>query len=308
MKRVIDPLEMMGARIEPCGHRRDGLPLTIHGGRNLRGIDYALPVASAQVKTAILLSGLHAEGETRVREPLQSRNHTEIALQRFGAPVRLEDESTIVAGGAPLEPVNLRIPGDISSAAFFIVGAAIMPGSELRVEDVGLNPTRIGFIRVLQSMGADVVVEEENTAQGQERLGTVRVRGSDLHGIEIPADLVPNLIDEIPALGVAAARAEGETILRGASELRHKESNRLDAIINGLREMGADVEPLPDGLSIRGGRPLRAANLNSNGDHRMAMAWAVASLVAEGECEIAERKCVSVSYPGFWSDVERLAS
>jgi 3-phosphoshikimate 1-carboxyvinyltransferase len=300
----------MGARFETHepNHR---LPLTIHGGRALHGIDYELAVPSAQVKTAVLLAGLHADGETRVREPFQSRNHTELALLRFGAPVRLEERSVAIRGGIPLEPVRLRIPGDISSAAFFITAAAIMPGSELTVHDVGLNSTRMGFIRVLQSMGAQVTYEEEfgQDDLGTEPSGTVRVRGSELTGTEVPADLVPTFIDEIPVLAVAATRARGETIFRGASELRYKESNRLEAVITGLRSLGADVEPLPDGLAIRGGRPLVAAHLKSDGDHRMAMAWAIASLVvADGDCKITGRDCVSISYPGFWEDLERLAS
>jgi 3-phosphoshikimate 1-carboxyvinyltransferase len=309
MRRVIDPLERMGARIEtqdPKGR----LPLIIRGGRDLHGIGYEPPVPSAQVKSAILFAGLHADGETRVREPLQSRNHTELALLRFGAPVQLEQNTVSIHGGIALEPVQLRIPGDISSAAFFITAAAVIPGSELTVQDVGLNPTRIGFIRVLQAMGAQSSCEDlpGDQVPGTEPSGTVRVRGSELTGTVVPAHLVPTLIDEIPVLAVAAARAQGETIFRGIAELRYKESNRLDAVITGLRALGAEVETFPDGLGIRGRRLLAAAHLQSHGDHRMAMTWAIASLLCEGNCEIRGRDCVSVSYPGFWEDLERLSS
>ncbi len=312
MRRVMDPLSRMGAHIEALQPDADRLPLLIHGGRSLKGIDYELPVPSAQVKTAVLLAGLHAEGQTRVRESLATRNHTEIALLRFGVPLRLESDGAAVHGGTKLEPVNYRIPGDLSSAAFFIVAAAVLPGSDLVVHHVGLNPTRTGLLHALISMGARIDIEPSSPANpGDEVVGTIHVTGSELSGTKIPSEMVPTLIDEIPILAVAAALAQGETVIRGASELRHKESDRLRAIATGLETLGVDVETWPDGLLIkggRGGRPLRNGRLTSHGDHRMAMAWAVASLAADGPCTVTDRDCVAVSYPGFWEDLDRLAS
>jgi 3-phosphoshikimate 1-carboxyvinyltransferase len=311
MKRVIAPLEMMGARIETEDPDKERMPLSIRGGRKLQGIDYALPVASAQVKTAILLAGIHAEGETRVREPLASRDHTELALVRYGAAVQLNDRSTSVRGGHSLEPVDSRLPGDVSSAAFFICTAAAIPGSELVVETVGLNPTRTGFLEVLRAMGARLTIEEdtnERESAENEPEGSIRVLGSELSGTEVSAEIVPTLIDEIPILAVAAALAKGETIFRGVAELRHKESDRLETIANGLRALGTEVETLPNDLRIRGGQPLKAASLESRGDHRMAMAWAMASLASDGDCEISGRDRVTVSYPGFWDDLDRLVA
>ncbi len=310
MRRVIEPLGRMGAHIETYS-AKDSLPLSIHGDtKRLQGIEYQPPVASAQIKTAILLAGLHAEGETLVHEPLASRNHTELALLRFGVPVEVRGTSVALRGGAPLEPTNYRLPGDISSAAFFITAAAALPGSELSVHHVGLNETRAGFLKVLQSMGAQITVEEIDETQqtGDEKVGTVRVRGSELTGTQISAEQVPALIDEVPILSIAAVLAQGETTIRGASELRLKESDRLQVIAQGLRAMGAEVEELPDGLRIGGGRRLEPARLESCGDHRMAMAWAIASLAQGGECEIVGKNCVGISYPGFWKELARLTS
>lgn len=311
MRRVIEPLELMGAKIDTFDPDKNQLPLMIHGVRNIRGIDYRLPVASAQVKTAILLAGLHAEGTTRVREPSPSRNHTELALVRFGVPVELDGTSVTVRGWSRMEPLHYRVPGDISSAAFFITAAAAFPGSELVVHDVGLNPTRTGFLKVLQTMGARIVIEEQPRTHDEadlERRGSVRIKGSALHGTHVAADLVPSLIDEIPIIAVAAALADGETTIRGASELRFKESDRLRVIASGLTTLGAEVETLTDGLRIVGGRPLKRSRLDSQADHRMAMAWAIASLAADGECEILGQDSVVVSYPGFWDELKRLVS
>ncbi len=302
MRRVIDPLEQMGARIESTDEGR--APLHIRGGRSLKGILYRCPVASAQVKTAVLLAGLHAEGDTRVQEPLPSRNHTELALMRFGVPVSIDEDGVRITGGSELQSTRMRIPGDISSAAFFIVGAAVFPGSNLLVADVGLNPTRTAFIEVLQSMGARVTIEEEQEQDG-EVIGTVRVEGAELAGVEVPAERVPGLIDEIPALAVAASFAHGETIIRGASELRVKESDRIHALATGLRALNVEVEELPDGLRIRGGRPMRAASLDSFGDHRIAMAWGVASLGVDGACQIKGKSAASVSFPEFWETLDQ---
>ncbi len=309
MRRVMDPLSRMGAQIEAVQSDADRLPLLIRGGRTLKGIDYELPVPSAQVKTAVLLAGLHAEGRTQVREGWATRNHTEIALLRFGVPLRHENDGVAVHGGTPLEPVSYRIPGDASSAAFFIVAAAALPGSDLVVHRMGLNPTRTGFLHALKSMGARIDIEPSSPGNpGDEVVGTVHVTGSKLSGTEIQAEMVPTLIDEIPILAVAAALAHGKTVFRGVSELRHKESDRLATIASGLETLGVDVETWPDGLLIRGGCPFRNGRLTSHGDHRMAMAWAVASLAADGPCTVTDRDCVAVSYPGFWEDLDRLAS
>jgi 3-phosphoshikimate 1-carboxyvinyltransferase len=301
MRRVIEPLGRMGAVIESS---EDGTaPLLIRGGRKLNGIHYRLPVASAQVKTAILLAGLHASGETVVEEPLASRNHTELALMGFGASVDLRNGCVRIIGGDPLGSAHIRVPGDISSAAFFVVGATILPGSHLVLLEVGLNPTRTAFLDVLRSMGASITVEEEHDFE-TERTGAIRVESAALTGVEVPAEIVPGLIDEIPALAVAAAFAEGETTIRGAAELRVKESDRILALATGLRELGVDVEELPDGLRIRGGGPMRPARLDGFGDHRIAMAWGIASLAVEG-CEIQGKEIADISYPGFWETLDR---
>jgi len=305
MARVIEPLQRMGARIESAP---GGLaPLTVRGGQRLVGRDLDLPLSSAQVKTAVILAGLHADGASRVREPLPSRNHTELVLRDFGLTLANRDGWIEVPARAPLAATRLTLPGDPSSAAFFIVGAVILPGSDLRVEDVGLNPTRTGLLDVLRSMGAAVEVEPA-APWGAEPVGSLRVRGSELRGVEVPPESIPSLIDEVPILAVAAAFASGETLIRGASELRVKESDRLSAVAGGLRAMGIEVSELPDGLAIRGGRPRRPAKLSSHGDHRLAMAWAVAALAAGEPCEIEGAEAAGVSYPGFYRDLDRLAA
>jgi 3-phosphoshikimate 1-carboxyvinyltransferase len=300
-ERVVLPLTRMGASIET---RNGHLPMTIAGSRKLRAIDYELPVPSAQVKTAVLLAGLYADGTTRVKESLPSRNHTELALAAFGASPIIRPGEIEVRGSASLSSGRHRIPGDFSSAAFFIGAAAILPGSELLVENVGLNPTRAAFLEALREMGADIEIEP---AEGVgEPSGRLMVRGRELRGVRISREMVPALIDELPILAVAAAFASGVTRVEGASELRVKESDRLSAIIEGLSALGADVAELEDGFEIRGGRPLRAARLRSFGDHRMVMAWAVAGLGVDGECEIDHLDQVKISYPGFWQTLGRL--
>jgi 3-phosphoshikimate 1-carboxyvinyltransferase len=301
MRRVIEPLGRMGAVIESS---EDGTaPLIIRGGRKLKGIHYRLPVASAQVKTAILLAGLHASGETVVEEPHGSRNHTELALLRFGASVDVHNGCVRITGGDPLGSAHIRLPGDISSAAFFVVGATILPGSHLVIHEVGLNPTRSAFLDVLRSMGASITVEEEHDS-ATEKTGTIRVEGATLAGVDVPPEIVPGLIDEIPALAVAAAFAEGATTIRGAAELRVKESDRILALATGLRALGVDVEELPDGLRITGGGTMRPASLDGFGDHRIAMAWGIASLAVEG-CQIQGKEVADISYPGFWETLDR---
>ena len=310
--RVVTPLEAMGAVFETTGGK---LPVTIRGGQDLHGIDYQLPVPSAQVKTAILLAGLYASGTTRVRETLPSRNHTEIALRGFGVELQQEDGSVAVSGGSGLTAGHFRVPGDFSSAAFFIAAAACMPGSDLVVENVSVNPTRTGLLEVLADMGASIEVEPDapdrpdrpdTIVADREPIGTIRVRGRTLHGTSVPPERLPNLIDEIPILAVAATQAEGSTTVDGASELRVKESDRLAAIVSGLRALGANVDERESGFTVHGGQTLGPASLRSHGDHRMVMAWAIASLLAAGDCTIDHLDQVKISYPGFWETLDRL--
>jgi len=295
MRRVITPLTQMGARLTAEGDR-DTLPLVIDGGP-LQGCRYEMPHASAQVKSALLLAGLFASGKTTVVEPAPSRDHTERMLEYFQVrPIRQDNEITIY-GGQTLESRDFKVPGDISSAAFWLVAAAAMPGSRLLIDDVGLNPTRTGVLDVLVRMGARLreVVE---TDEGEPH-GVVEIAGSPLNGTVIEGAEIANVIDEIPAIAVAAALANGKTIIRGASELRVKETDRIDAIAKNLRAMGVEVTEFADGMEITGGAKLRGARLPSFGDHRIAMAFAVAGLFASGETIIKDVECVATSYPTF---------
>ncbi|HEY6547290.1 MAG TPA: 3-phosphoshikimate 1-carboxyvinyltransferase, partial [Vicinamibacteria bacterium] len=301
VERVAGPLRLLGARAEAT----DGKPpLVIEGGR-LRGIRYDQKVASAQVKTAVLLAGLQAEGRTTVSEPELSRDHTERLLPAFGVPVVREGLAVSVDGGAVLHAPSapLEVPGDASSAAFLLVAALVLEDSEVQVENVLLNPTRTAFIRVLREMGASIDVELTRTEP--EPVGTVTARSSALHGIEVAPELVPSLIDEVPILAVAAARAEGTFRLTGAAELRVKESDRLAALAEGLGRLGAAVEELPDGLVIQGGRRLRGAEVRAHDDHRIAMSLAVAALTAAGVTRIEGAECASVSFPEFYGFLAR---
>ena len=295
MGRVIEPLTRMGARIDATA---DGTPpLTIHGGARLRGIDYESPVASAQVKSALLLAGLYAEGRTCVHEPAGSRDHTERMLAGFGYPVERAERCACLEGGGRLKARFVDVPGDISSAAFFLVGASIAPGSDLVLEHVGWNPTRTGVIEVLRAMGADIEVLAEREAGG-EPVADLRVRAAELHGIEIPPAVVPRAIDEFPALFVAAACARGRTVLTDAAELRVKESDRIQVMAEGLQALGVHATPTADGMVIEGGTP-GAASVNSHGDHRIAMSFAVAALRASGMIRITDCANVNTSFPGF---------
>ncbi len=294
MRRVIEPLEAMGARIESdagCA------PLRIRGGQALRGIDYRLPVASAQIKSALLLAGLYAHGETHVREPHPTRDYSERMLAAFGASCAFVPGEAALLGGFPLQARDVVVPADFSSAAFFIVAASVVPGSELVLRKVGMNPRRTGLLHVLRAMGADVV-EENPDQQGGEPVCDLRVRHAPLHGIEVPVQHVPDMIDEFPALFVAAACAEGATVVRGAAELRVKESDRIATMSAGLRALGIAVDETPDGATIHGGS-LRGGAVESHGDHRIAMAFAVAAQVAEGEVRIGDVANVATSFPGF---------
>lgn len=303
MERVAAPLRSMGATVMTRGN---GLaPLVILGGA-LRPIRYRLPVASAQVKSAALLAGLFAEGVTVVEEPAPSRDHTERMLAAMGADVRREGNVISVSGmSGGLAPLDLTVPADVSAAAFWMVAAACAPDAEVRLPAVGVNPTRTGIIEALQAMGACVEVGEERLVGG-EPVADVVVRSSELHGATFGGDLIPRLQDEAPALAVAAVFARGRTELRDAAELRVKESDRISALAAGLRAMGAHIEELPDGFVIEGTGRLRGATVDSRGDHRLAMAFAIAGLLAEGETEIDGAECVAVSYPRFWEDIDRL--
>lgn len=296
MRRVIDPLVRMGARIEDAG---DGTaPLTVRGGQALHGIHYDMPVASAQVKSSLLLAGLYADGITSVTEPAPTRDHTERMLEGFGCPVERRGTDTVaVRGGARLRATSVSVPADISSAAFFLVAASIAPGSELLLEGVGVNPTRTGVIDILRLMGGQIEVENRRESGG-EPVADLRVRHAPLHGCEIPEALVPLAIDEFPALFIAAACAEGRTVLRGAAELRVKESDRIGVMADGLRALGIDARPTDDGMLIEGGA-LRGGYVDSHGDHRIAMAFAVAALRASGGVVIDDCANVDTSFPGF---------
>jgi 3-phosphoshikimate 1-carboxyvinyltransferase len=296
MRRVTEPLARMGARIETT--ETGSAPLRIHGGQRLTGIDYPLPVASAQIKSCLLLAGLYAEGDTRVTEPAPTRDHTERMLEGFGYPLRREGERTVMlAGGGRLAGTEIDVPADLSSAAFFLVGASIAPGSDLVMEHVGLNPTRTGAIEILRRMGADIEILNARLAGG-EPVADLRVRHAPLRGIRIPEALVPLAIDEFPALFVAAACAEGVTVLTGAEELRVKESDRIQVMADGLNALGIAAEPTPDGIVIQGGA-LSGGTVNSHGDHRIAMSFAMAALRAAGPITIQDCANVNTSFPGF---------
>jgi 3-phosphoshikimate 1-carboxyvinyltransferase len=294
VERVAAPLRAMGAGAEA----RDGRPPLTLDGRALQPITWDLPVASAQVKTAVLLAGLDATGVTTVREPARSRDHTERLLPAFGVPVERSGLSVSVRGPARLEAASMAVPGDVSSAAFLIVAALILPDSEVRIDGVSLNPGRMGFVDVLRAMGASIEITTEISEP--EPVGSIVARSSRLCGIEVPGDAVPGLIDEIPALAVAAAHAEGRFTVSGAAELRVKESDRIAALAEGLGRLGATVEERPDGLVIPGGSPLRGAAVRAHEDHRIAMALAVAGLAAAGTTSIEGAECASVSFPEFY--------
>jgi len=294
MRRVTDPLALMGAHIDT----HDGLPpLHVHGGQPLQGVRYELPVASAQVKSALLLAGLYAAGETEVVEPHPTRDYTERMLAAFGWPIAFAPGRAKVEGGHALQATHVEVPADFSSAAFFLVAASIVPGSELRLPAVGLNPRRTGLLQALRLMGADITVENEREAGG-EPVGDLVARHAPLHGVELPEALVSDMIDEFPVLFIAAAVASGTTVVRGAAELRVKESDRIATMASGLRTLGAAVEETPDGAVIHGGR-LGGGTVESHLDHRIAMSFAVAGLVATEPVRIHDCGHVATSFPGF---------
>ena len=302
MKRVTDPLRSMGAMIDTT--EQGTAPLRIHGGSALRGIHYDMPVASAQVKSCLLLAGLYAEGGTSVREPAPTRDHTERMLMGFGYPVARDGQLVSIESGGKLTACDIDVPSDISSAAFFMVGAAIAEGADVLLRHVGINPTRTGVIDILKLMGADIEIRNPRKAGG-EPVADLRIRSSRLKGIEIPEALVPLAIDEFPVLFVAAACADGETRLTGAEELRVKESDRIQVMADGLRALGVDATPTPDGMVVRGG-PMTGGDVESRGDHRIAMAFSIAGLRAKGPITIRDCANVNTSFPTFVELARRL--
>lgn len=307
MGRIIEPLRRMGADIESLQHN-DCAPLFINRSKlsALKGIHYNSPVASAQVKSCILLAGLYAEGETTVTEPFLSRDHTERMLKEFGAAIHANGNTVTITPNPHLTGRSIPVPGDISSAAYFIAAGLIVPNSELVIKNVGINPTRDGILHVCRRSGADI--RYENVSQiGGEPVADIIVRHSDLHGIEIGGSIIPTLIDEIPILAVLACFAKGRTVIRDASELKVKESNRIDVMVENLSKMGADIIATEDGMLIQGGKPLHGAVIDSKSDHRIAMSFAIAGLMAEGETEIHNAQCVDISYPEFYEDLKRIS-
>lgn len=302
MKRIMTPLSMMGADITSV-HNNGCAPLHIKGAP-LKGISYQSPVASAQVKSCVLFAGLYADGKTSVTEPFLSRNHSELMLSSFGASVQTCGTTATIEPEPVLTAQKVEVPGDISSAAFFIAAGLLIPGSELLIKNVGINPTRDGILRVCRQMGANLELLNTRTQCG-EPVADILVKHSELNGTVIEGDLIPTLIDELPVIAVMAACANGETIVRNAEELKVKESNRLEIIVHHLSEMGCDITGTEDGMIIRGGKPLHGAVLDSHLDHRIAMSFAVAGLIADGETEITNADCVNISYPGFYRDLLR---
>ena len=305
MKRVMTPLSQMGASITSV-HENGCAPLQIKGSP-LHGIHYLSPVASAQVKSCVLLAGLYADTPTSVTEPAISRNHSELMLRYFGADIQCEGTTSTVLPDPRLVGQKVNVPGDISSAAYFIAAALLVPGSEVLLKNVGINPTRDGMLRVVRAMGGDVTLINEST-DGAEPCADLLIRSSSLHATTIEGELIPTLIDELPVIAVLAAFAEGTTVIKDAAELKVKESDRIAVMTENLKRMGADVEPTDDGMIIHGGRPLHGATINPYLDHRIAMSFAVAALAADGETKIQDADCVKISYPGFYTDLEGLGT
>lgn len=313
MERIMTPLTKMGAEITSL-MGNGCAPLHINGGKKLHGISYRNPVASAQVKSCIILAGLYAEGDTVVYEPALSRNHTEIMLSAFGADIHNEvarDGSSvaILHPGVPLRGRKINVPGDISSAAYFLVAALVVPGSELLIRNVGINKTRAGILTVLNQMGADITLL--NVDESHEPKADILVKYSELHGnsnnqFVISGKEIPTMIDELPVVAVLAATTNFETVIKDAQELRVKESNRIDTVVDNLKKMGCDIEATDDGMIIRGGKPLKGADISTHNDHRLAMSFAIAALAAEGTTRILDDACVGISYPSFFKDLQSL--
>ena len=303
MRRIMEPLSMMGARLVSV-NGNDCAPLRITGAP-LHGIHYHSKVASAQVKSAVLLAGLYADGETLVTEPALSRNHTEIMLRYFGADLSSEDKTAKVCPEPHLKGQKIHVPGDISSAAYFIAAGLLVPGAEILIKNVGINPTRDGILKVAREMGGNITLLNEN--YDGEPTADLLVKHSRLHGVTIEGDLIPTLIDELPIINIMAACAEGTTVVRDAAELKVKESNRIDVMVQYLSAMGCDITGTDDGMIIVGGKPLHGTQVDSHMDHRIAMSFAIASLIADGETEIKGSDVVNISYPDFYKDLSRLS-
>jgi 3-phosphoshikimate 1-carboxyvinyltransferase len=306
MKRLIEPLRLMGAEI--YGRNNDSLAPLVIRGKRLHGINYSLPVPSAQIKSAILLAGLFAHGDTTVEQLQPSRDHTERLLKRMGAKIESDDchHISLTPLKAPLTSVDLCVPGDISSAAYWLVAGAIHPNAEIKIINCGVNPTRTGIIDVLLAMGAKLRIENQRF-EGNEPVADLYIESSSLRAIEIRGDIIPRLIDEIPLLAVAACVAQGKTVIRGAGELRIKESDRIITTIREMSCLGAKIEELPDGMIIYGGKVLNGTEVRSHSDHRLAMSLAVAGLIADGSTLINNYRVAEVSNPHFWEELERLA-
>ena len=305
MTRIITPLSQMGGKIESLSDNGCA-PLKITG-HPLKPIHYLSPVSSAQVKSCVLLAGMYADGITKVTEPYLSRNHSELMLRSFGADVISEGTTAAITGNPVLEGQKVIVPGDISSAAYFITAGLLIPGSEILIKDVGINPTRDGILKVCADMGADIQLLNKRE-YGKEPVADILVKHSELKATVIEGALIPTLIDELPMLAVMAAFAQGTTVIRDAQELKVKESNRLDIIVQHLSAMGADIIPTEDGMEIHGGKPLKGAVLDSYMDHRIAMSFAVAGMAADGETEILNASCVDISYPEFYRDMAAISA
>lgn len=309
MKRIMEPLTKMGGHISSI-LRNGCAPLYIAPG-NLYGIHYDSPVASAQVKSSILLAGLYADGETSVTEPSLSRNHTELILKEFGADIRSQYDLNTSKATAFIRPCSelygqkIMVPGDISSAAYFIAAGLLVPDSEILIKNTGINATRAGILKVCEDMGANITLLNERT-EGGEAIADILVRTSNLHGTTISGDIIPTLIDEIPIIAIMAAAAEGTTIIKDAAELKVKETNRIETVVDNLKAMGCDIIATDDGMIIHGGKPLHGATIHTLLDHRIAMAFSIAALIAEDTTRILDSKCVDVSYPTFYDSFENL--
>ena len=304
MGRLIEPLRLMGAEI--WGRGQDSFAPLVIKGKKLRGIDFALPVPSAQIKSAILLAGLFARGGTMLHQAIPSRDHTERMLTQMGAGLQSKgDAISVLPLTSPLEPLSMRVPGDISSAAYFLVAAAIHPNARIMIRDCGVNPTRTGIIDVLLAMGARLSIDNRRI-EANEPIADIMIESSELKGMEVGGNTIPRLIDEIPVLAVAGCVAKGKTIIKDAGELRVKESDRIATVVNELSRLGARIEALPDGMVIHGGGSLSGTELDSHLDHRLAMSLAIAGLIAKGETTIRHAQVAEVSYPAFWQTLEQM--
>lgn len=309
MRRIIDPLTQMGANVSSV-LRNNCAPLYITPA-HLKGIHYTSPVASAQIKSCLLLAGLYAEGKTSVTEPTLSRNHTELMLQEFGANIHSTFDLNSTKATATIQPCEelygqkIHVPGDISSAAYFIAAGLLVPDSEILIQNVGINPTRAGILKVCEDMGGDITLLRERN-EGGEPMADILVRSSKLHGITIEGDIIPTLIDEIPIIAVMAAAAEGTTVIKDAAELKVKETDRIETITDNLSAMGANVTPTSDGMIITGGKQLHGTHIHTLLDHRIAMAFSIAALIAEGNTKILDSQCVDISYPSFYDTFDQL--